>query len=153
MLEENLSWKEIKKEIYATLQPIESLSKKLRVGIDYQDGFFNVEMLMNKVQCFLDKMETCQKKDFFAIDIEILKNIKPQIMLFIDSVNNLDDEDRKILYYLLIKKEREYDVASKRMSSPCSVSKLNRLKKNAFSKLLENIKYNSLMQQDDTYRS
>jgi len=140
----DLSWREIKKEVYATFQPVESLSKKLRVEIDYQDGFFNAEMLMNKIQCFLEKIESSQEKDLFSIDIEILKGAKPQIKLFIDSVNDLDYEERKILYYLLIKKERECDVANKRMPSPCSESKLNRFKKNAFLKLLENIENNKL---------
>jgi len=142
MLKADLSWKEIKKEVYAALKPIESLSKKFRIEIDYQDGFFNAEILMNKAQRFLEKMEASQEKDLLSIDIEILKNAKPQIKLFIDSVNGLEDEERKILYYILIKKEFEYVIANKRLSSPCSASKLNKLKKSAFLKLLENIKKN-----------
>ena len=148
MLKGDLSWREIKEEIYEILQPIESLSKKLRVEIEYQDGFFNIEKLMNKMLFFLEKIETCKEKDLSTIDIEMLKSAKPQIELFVDSVNDLEDEERKVLYYLLIKKESEYDVASNRMLYPCSESKLNRLKKSVFLKLLENIEYNKLMQTD-----
>jgi len=57
-----LCWKNIRKEVYAAFQPIESFSRKLRIEVDYQDGFFNIEMLMSKMQCFLEKMETCQEK-------------------------------------------------------------------------------------------
>jgi len=147
MLEGNLSWKEIKKEVYEIFQPIESLSKKLRVEIDYKDGLFNVEMLMKEMQCCLEKMETCHEKDSF-LDIEILNSVKPQIKLFIDSVNDLAAEERIVLYYLLIKKESEYDVANNRMPSPYSASKLNRFKRSVFLKLLENIKYNKFMKQE-----
>ena len=144
----SLSWSEIKAKVYEAYQPIELLSEKLRVEIDFQDGFFDTEKLVNKMQLFLTKMESCEKESLFSMDVEILKTVQQQLKLFTDSANDLKEDERKVLYYLLIKKESECDIAKHRMPASCSASKINRLKKCIFLKLLDNVEYNELKQLD-----
>jgi len=147
ILKKGLSWDVIKKEVYANVQPIDWLSKKMRVEIEYKDGFFNADALINKVQQFLKKLESISQQNLLLVDVETLREIESKLKLFVMSINDFkDEEERRFLYYLLIKNESESGIAYVR--TEYSSSAVNRLKQVLFLRLLENMEYHQIMNQD-----
>lgn len=141
---EGLSWDIIKKEVYAIVQPIDWLSKKMRVEIEYEDGFFNADGLSHKVGHFLKKLERIPQQNLLRMDVETIRTIQSNLELFVRSMNDFkDEEERRFLYYLLIKNERESEIAYVR--TDYSSSAVNRLKKVLFLRLLENLEYHQIM--------
>lgn len=145
---EGLSWHVIKKEVCAISQSIDWLSKKMRVEIEYRDGFFNADALTSKVQQFLEKLESIPQQNLLLADVEMLRNIQSKLELFVTSMNDFkDEEERRFLYYLLIKNESESGIAYVR--TEYSSSAVNRLKQILFLRLLENMEYYQIMNQDE----
>jgi len=143
-LKDEISWDIIKKEVYAIVQPIDWLSKKMRVEIEYEDGFFNADALMSRMEQFLEKLERIPQQNLLMMDIETIRTIQSNLELFVRSMNDFkDEEERRFLYYLLIKNERESEIAYVR--TDYSSSAVNRLKKVLFLRLLENLEYHQIM--------
>ena len=143
-LKEGLSWDIIKKEIYAIVQPIDWLSKKMRVEIEYKDGIFNADALIQKLGHFLEKLERVPDQHLLMMDAKTLREIESKLELFVMSLNDIqDEEERRFLYYLLIKNESESGIAYVR--TEYSQATLNRLKRVLFLRLLENMEYNKIM--------
>lgn len=143
---EGLSWGVIKKEVHAIVKPIDWLSKKMRVEIEYQDGFFNADALIGKVQQFLEKLELIPQQNLLLADLDTLRDIQSKLELFVTSMNDFkEEEERRFLYYLLIKNESESGIAYVR--TEYSSSAVNRLKQVLFLRLLENMEYYQIMNQ------
>ena len=146
-IKEGLSWDVVKKKVYAVVQPIDWLSKKMRAEIEYKDGYFNADELMSKVEQFLEKLEGIPQQNLLMVDANTIREIQFKLELFMMSVNDFsDEEERRFLYYLLIKKEREAGIAHVR--TEYSSSSINRLKQALFLRLLENMEYYQIMNQD-----
>jgi len=143
-LKDEISWDVVKKEIYATVQLIDWLSNKMRVEIEYEDGYFNADGLNHKVGQFLEKLERIPNQELLFIDAVALRNVQSKLKLFVMSMNDFkDEEERRFLYYLLIKHESENGIAYVR--TDYSQATLNRLKRVLFTRLLENMEYNKIM--------
>jgi len=144
MMRKDLTWKDVKKEVYTNYKPIEELCRRLRVKIEFKEGFFCTEQLMKQIQKFLDKI-TVEPEDLLLVDVETTKAVRQQLRLFTDSANDLELEERTVLFYLLVAKESEADIAKNRLANQPSMSSVNRMKRSVFMKLLENVQYNRIM--------
>lgn len=144
LLREGLSWGDIKKEVNTITQSMDWIAKKMRVEIEFKDGFFNADTLVSKVEQFLEKLESVPEQNMLMLDANNLRKIQSKLELFVMSANDFnDEEERRFLYYLLIKHESESAIAYIR--TDYSRSAVNRLKQVLFLRLLEHIEYYQVM--------
>lgn len=150
MAKKDLSWESIQKEVLVAYEPFRVISKKLRTEIEFKDGVFCTDNLSNVIELFLKKMADKDSENLFLPNVETMKLVQERLPLFTEIANELEDEERVVLYYLMIKEqtESETEIAENRMIPPCSRSKINSLKRSAFTKLLESFYYNKIMSEN-----
>ena len=106
-----LKWSGLKREIHEVYEPIKSVCKKMRAEIEFQDDVLSADKAINKIDLFLEKAKSKSTEDLLVINLEVLKQVREQLKLFVDSADDLDTEEKEILYYILVKEESEDTVA------------------------------------------
>ena len=151
MTQKILSWNAIKKEVFEAYEPFRVVSKKLRTEIEFINGAFNTDKLLNEMDLYCKKIKGTQEENVFLLNPKTVTVVQDRLRLFTHIANDLDDAERVVLYYFLVKLERETEteIAENRMPTACSRSTINNLKRSAFVKILENFYYNKLMTSDN----
>ena len=148
IIDENMSTKEMKKEMDAILKPIILFCKKWDTQIQYENEAIVVAEVTERIHELMALLKQ-HDDEILQIRIEKLQQFELNLDLFVRSVNRLKEVETVLVYYLLENQTQtelaeNEDILEMLKVDRISQATINGIYKGACLNLIELVKYNQL---------